>query len=86
MHTPQYGTLDILLDKVVVVVEGKIKAITAGSEEANMLEIWGVPASSVRRLKVMLQSSATDRTAPCSPGGMWHQLTAGWRVHDARPD
>ncbi|KAL6750281.1 hypothetical protein V8C86DRAFT_2816921 [Haematococcus lacustris] len=50
VHTPAYGQMDIMLDKVVIVQNGKIVKITAGSEEATVLDIWDIPASAVRRL------------------------------------
>ncbi len=52
MHTPQYGQMDLLLDRVVIVADGKIAKIAAGSEEATVLDIWGVDAGDVRRLAV----------------------------------
>jgi guanine deaminase len=50
VHTPQYGVLDMLIDKIVIVADGKIAKIAAGSEEATVLAIWGVDPSETRRL------------------------------------
>jgi hypothetical protein len=52
VHTPAYGQVDFLLDKVVVVSEGRISKICAGSEEQTVLSIWGVAPEAVRRLQV----------------------------------
>jgi hypothetical protein len=52
VHTPAYGQVDFLLDKIVVVSEGRIIKICAGSEEQTVLDIWGVEPGAVRRLQV----------------------------------
>jgi guanine deaminase len=50
VHTPKYGQMDMLLDRVVIVIDGKIAKIAAGSEEATVLSIYDVPANEVKRL------------------------------------
>lgn len=61
IHTPHYGQMDILLDRVVIVANGKIAKIAAGSEEQTVLDIWGISASSVRRLAVSKEALGEKR-------------------------
>ncbi len=52
VHTPAYGQLDFLLDKIVIVSEGKIARIASGSVEQTVLDIYGLKPQDVRRLAV----------------------------------
>jgi len=52
VHTPTYGELETLADRLLVVQDGKIARIVEGSEEEQVLQEMGGQRSSVRRLGV----------------------------------
>lgn len=54
MHTPAYGQMDMLLDKILIVKDGKILKIAAGSEEKTVLGLYGIPEHKVQRLAVSI--------------------------------
>lgn len=51
VHTPNYGQMDMLIDRILVICEGKIVAIECGSKEDEVLAKHGIRPSSVRRLE-----------------------------------
>ena len=61
VHTPTYGTLDILEDKIIAVKGGKIVKVAEGSSEESVLSQLGVHAASVRRMKVCDGALLTSR-------------------------
>ena len=53
VHTPQYGQVDMLLDKLLIVKDGQIAHIGEGSQEIEVLQKYGLDGQSVHRLQVM---------------------------------
>ncbi|GAX82583.1 hypothetical protein CEUSTIGMA_g10009.t1 [Chlamydomonas eustigma] len=51
VHTPSYGQMDMLLDKLVIVKEGKIARIATGDHESEVLQEFSLSSSDVRRLR-----------------------------------
>eukprot|EP00798_Chlamydomonas_sp_ICE-L_P022725 gene22725-29885_t len=51
VHTPAYGVLDLLLDKIMIVKDGKIVKMAPGAEEEAVLKTFDLDASCVRRLE-----------------------------------
>ncbi len=90
VHTPTYGSLDILIDRLLIVSEGKIVAIAHGQEEPDVLEKWGIAEGKVRRLLVSVPRSPLGLEPTSGPPGVpprAHPQTlhhAGWRVPHAR--
>lgn len=64
-HTPQYGSLEALRDSIIVLHDGKIVKVAAGSEELAICEEFSLRA--VRRLKVCYAAPFDRRFFPPYP-------------------